>query len=153
MDTNEQVQDTDVQEDGAVDETTGESSDDTVSLSKAEFTKLKRKAIAYDSDKSKSKPEVTSEYSLNDEVVDLRLDGYSKQDVDFIMKNGGRKVLEDKTSYVTIAIQARKEQAKAEAAANKVVDTSGMSEVERKYTPEMMKNMSTAELKKLLPHA
>ncbi len=101
----------------------------------------------------KPEPKLQAEYSLNDEVVDLRLDGYSKADVEFIMKNGGRKALEDKNSYTSIAINARKEQAKAEAEANKIQDTSGMSEVERKYTPEMMKNMSAAELKKILPHA
>lgn len=94
-----------------------------------------------------------NEYTLNDEVVDLRLDGYSKQEVDFIMKNGGRKVLEDKNSYVSIAINARKEQAKAEAEASKGVDTSGQSEFERKYTPEMLKNMTKEELAKILPHA
>lgn len=101
----------------------------------------------------KPEPTISKEYSLNDEVVDLRLDGYSKADVEFIMKNGGRKALEDKTSYTAIAINARKEQTRAEAEANKVVDTSGMSEVERKYTPEMMANMSAAELKKILPKA
>lgn len=104
--------------------------------------------------KAKPQEEITrNEYTLNDEVVDLRLDGYTKQDVDFIMKNGGRKVLEDKNSYVSIAINARKEQARAEAEASKGVDTSGQSEFERKYTPEMLKNMTKEELAKILPHA
>lgn len=94
-----------------------------------------------------------AEFTLNDEVVDLRLEGYSKDDVKFIMQNGGRKSLEDKNSYVAIALKARKEQAEAEAAANKVNDTSGMSEVERKYTPEQLKNMSLEELKKIVPRA
>lgn len=96
---------------------------------------------------------ITKEYTLNDEVVDLRLDGYTKEDVSFIMKNGGRKSLEDKTSYVAIALNARKEQARAEAESNKVVDTTGMSEIERKYTPEMLKNMPLSELKKIVPRA
>lgn len=107
------------------------------------------------SEQLKQKPQdiTRTEYSLNDEVVDLRLDGYSKSDVDFIMKNGGRKTLEDKTSYVSIAINARKEQARAEAEANKTVDTSTMSEIERKYTPDQLKNMSLDELKKIVPRA
>lgn len=96
---------------------------------------------------------INNEYTINDEVVDLRLDGYTKDEVAFILKNGGRKTLEDKNSYVSIAINARKEQARAEAEANKVVDTSGLSEVERKYTPDMMKNMSLDELKKIVPKA
>lgn len=149
---NEQVLNTTTQEEEIVLEE--ETAEEVVTLPKSEFTKMKRKAIAYDSDKGKPKEVISNkEYSLNDEVVDLRLDGYTKQDVDFIMKNGGRKALEDKTSYTAIAINARKEQAKAEAEANKVQDTSGMTEVERKYTPEMMKNMTVAELKKILPHA
>lgn len=119
---------------------------------RAKKAEADKKALA---DQLKNKPqEITrNEYTLNDEVVDLRLDGYTKQDVDFIMKNGGRKALEDKNSYTAIAINARKEQARAEAEANKVVDTTGMSEIERKYTPEMLKNMSVEELKKIVPHA
>ena len=88
-----------------------------------------------------------------DEVIDLRLDGYSKEEVDFIIKNGGRKVLEDKTSYVTIALNTKREQARAESEANKVSDSSNLSEVERKHTPEQLKNMSAKELEELLPHA
>ncbi len=128
-------------------------------LAKAEEAKKQIHARAIRAEKAlKEKGDGQSSFTkeqggLNDDVVDLRLDGYSKEDVAFIMKNGGRKVLEDKTSYVTIAINARREQAKAEAEANKVVDTSGMSEVERKFTVEQLKAMPTAELKKILPHA
>lgn len=91
--------------------------------------------------------------TLNDEVVDLRLDGYSKKEVEWIMKNGGRKVLEDQNSLVSIAIKAQREQAKAEAAASSVADTTGMSEIERRYTPDQLRNMSVKELEKILPHA
>jgi len=90
---------------------------------------------------------------LNDDVVDLRLDGYSKKEVEWIMNNGGRKTLEDPNSLVSIAIKAAREQAKAEAAASQVGDTSGLSEVERKYTPEQLRNMSVQDLEKILPHA
>ena len=110
----------------------------------------------------KQKPQKTSEdtpkedrpkYTIDDEVIDLRLAGYSKGDVEFIMKNGGSKVLEDKTSYVTIALNTKREQAKAEQAANQTQESSSLSEVERKYTPEMLKNMSIAEMEKILPFA
>jgi hypothetical protein len=128
--------------------------DDGVKLSPAEYRHFKK----WETDgKPTVKATVTQtpitkdEYTLNDEVVDLRLDGYSKDDVQFIMKNGGRKTLEDKNSYVSIAINARKEQARAEAEANKVVDTSGHSEIERKYTTDQLKNMSKEELAKILP--
>jgi hypothetical protein len=88
---------------------------------------------------------------INDEVVDLRLDGYSKDEVAWIMQNGGRKALEDKTSYTSIAINAKREQQRAEQAASQVTDTSGQSEIERKYTKEQLANMSVKELEAILP--
>lgn len=91
-------------------------------------------------------------YQINDEVVDLRLDGYSKDEVEWIMKNGGRKELENENSYTAIAINARREQQKAEQAAN-IPDTVGLSEVERKYTPQQLAAMSVKELEQILPHA
>lgn len=92
-------------------------------------------------------------YGIDDEVLDLRLEGYSKSDVEFIMKNGGRKSLEDKNSLVAIAINQKKEQERAERASSQTVDTSSMSEVERKYTPEQLNNMSVSDLEKILPRA
>ncbi len=109
----------------------------------------------------KAKPTATQNFNnpapktfgIEDEVLDLRLEGYSKTDVEFIMRNGGRKSLEDKNSLTYIAIQNKKEQERAENAASKTVDTSSMSEVERKYTPEQLKNMSAKELEAILPRA
>lgn len=103
--------------------------------------------------KSKPQSEPSPAYVLSDEIVDLRLEGYSKQDVEFIMKNGGRKSIEDKTSYVAIALNTKREQERAEREANKAPDNAGMSEVERKYTPEQLSKMSRAELEKILPYA
>lgn len=100
------------------------------------------------SNASESKP-----YEINDEVVDLRLDGYSKGEVEWIMKNGGRKELENPTSYTAIAINARREQEKAERAASQVADTSGISEVERKYSADQLAAMSVKELEAILPKA
>lgn len=100
----------------------------------------------------------TSTTNENDDVIskaelDLRLDGYSQEDARFILNNGGRKALENQNSHVAIALKAIREQREAERAASRVPDTSSMSEVERKYTPEMLKNMSVDELKKILPYA
>lgn len=92
-------------------------------------------------------------YEINDEVVDLRLDGYSKPEVEWIMKNGGRKALEDVTSYTAIAINTKREQSRAEQAASQVADTTGQSEIERKYTREQLANMSVKELEAILPRA
>lgn len=89
---------------------------------------------------------------MEDERLELRLQGYSKEDVGFIMQNGGSAVLEDKNSLVSIAINAKREQARAEEAADQTTNTTGMSEVERKYTPAQLKNMTAKELEEILPH-
>lgn len=91
-------------------------------------------------------------YEINDEVVDMRLDGFSKKEVEWVMANGGRKALDDANSLVSIAIKASREQSKAEAAASATRDTTGLSEVERKYTLEQMAVMPLSDLEKILPH-
>lgn len=83
-----------------------------------------------------------------DEVTDLRLDGYTRDEVAFIMKNGGRKSLES-DPFVKVAIEKIREQKKAE---NAIPDSdTGKSEIEKKYTQEQLKNMSAEELYKILP--
>lgn len=129
-----------------------------VTLSKAEFTKLQRKAIAYDVNKKQPKEEIISKSItprdiLQSEEMKLYREGYDEKQIEFIMHNGGRKVLEDKNSPVSVAISALREQAKAEDAANRTQEGSQLSEVERKFTPEQLANMPTAELEKVLPHA
>lgn len=116
-------------------------------LARAKAAEAKAKATS--SITSKEQPRLT----IDDETLDLRLDGYTRDEVEFIARNGGRKALEDKTSYVAIALNTKREQQKAEAAASQTADTSGMSEIERKYTPEMLQNMSLEELDKIVPHA
>lgn len=90
---------------------------------------------------------------LRDDAFKLYREGYDETEIDVIMKNGGRKILEDKDSPITLGIQARKEQRGAENAGSMLNSKSQLSEVERKYTPEMLKSMSAAELSKILPHA
>lgn len=108
---------------------------------------------------AKSKPDshitkqANTTIQIDDEVLDLRLDGYTRDEVEFIARNGGRKALEDQTSYVAIALKTKREQQNAEREASKATDTSTMSEVERKYTQEQLKNMSAKELEAILPHA
>jgi hypothetical protein len=91
---------------------------------------------------------VSTDYK--DEVYDLRLDGYSREEAQFIMKNGGRKALED-NNYVKVAIETLREQKKAEQAIPDI--DSGKSDIERKYTPEQLEKMPMEELVKILPHA
>lgn len=81
--------------------------------------------------------------------MDLRTEGYSAEEVDFLMKMGGKKALEDKR--VKAGIEALRQQAKAEAA---TVDTdTAKSEIEKKFTHDQLKGMSSSELEKILPKA
>lgn len=78
--------------------------------------------------------------------------GYSEADIDLIMHNGGAKILEDKSNPLVLGLDAARIQRSAESAAAAVVDSSGASDIERKYTEQDLRNMSTADLAKVLPH-
>lgn len=114
---------------------------------------LLTKLAQYESKEVTSQPAESKPFEINDEVVDLRLDGYSKEEVSWIMSNGGRKSLDDQTSYTAIAIAAKREQQKAEQAASQTTETAGLSEVERKYTQAQLSQMSAKELEAILPRA
>ena len=139
------------------DDTTGD--DTQVDIAKLQETnkKLFERAKKAEADlklyKGKPKETITPPTDIEDERLELRLQGYSKEDVKFIMQNGGSKILEDKTSLVSIALEAKRAQQRAEQAAQQTTNTTGLSEVERKYTPAQLKNMSAKELEKILPHA
>lgn len=116
-----------------------------------ELKDLKTKQIEAESTITPNTSPESKPFEINDEVVDLRLDGYSKEEVAWIMQNGGRKALEDSTSFTAIAITTKREQAKAEEAASQTSDTAGLSEVERKYSKEQLNAMSVKELEAILP--
>lgn len=78
--------------------------------------------------------------------------GYSESEIDIIMHNGGAKILEDKTNPLVVGLLATKEQRGAEDAASRVSDSSGLSDIERKYTEQDMRNMKKEDLEKLIPH-
>lgn len=78
--------------------------------------------------------------------------GYTEAEIDLIMHNGGAKILEDKANPLVLGLQAAKDQRGAEDAANATSDSSGLSDIERKYTEQDMRNMSKEELSKLVPH-
>lgn len=125
----------------------------------------KAEALAKELQAQQNKPEPKSEPlqakspAPDDEVIDLRLDGYSKEEVAFIMANGGRRALEDKTSYVAIAVNARRDQLAAEKAASQT-DTSGGEDSLSVNNFRLPKEPSVHDLKKSiadmeksLPHA
>lgn len=88
----------------------------------------------------------------SDEFV-LHRKGYDETEIEVIMNNGGMKILDDKANPITLGIEAHREQRGAEDASSRVNSHSQLSEVERKYTPEQLRNMTAAELSKILPHA
>lgn len=116
----------------------------------AELKQLKQKSQVVEKPIQESKLQVDKKGFDLDEVTDLRLDGYSKEEVKFIMNNGGRKALQD-DPFVKVAIEQIRTQKKAEQAVPDI-DT-GKSEIERKYTAEQLQNMSADELYKILPKA
>lgn len=81
--------------------------------------------------------------------IELQTKGYADSEVDFILRNGGKKALDDE--FVKAAIETKRQQAKAE---NATVDTdSAKSDIEKKYTQDQLKEMSVADLEKILPRA
>lgn len=78
--------------------------------------------------------------------------GYNENEIDLIMHNGGAKILEDKTNPLVLGLQASKEQRNAEDAASRTSDAVGLSDIERKYTEQDLRNMSKEDLEKILPH-
>lgn len=141
-----------------VEETKTEEEDETVTLKKSDFTKLNRKARAYDATKSEVKPieksDITTKSAKGNfsmeklERIELRQDGYSKDEVDEIMELGGAKVLGSK--LVQSAIKAMRAEKKSKDA---TPEFSAKSPVYKKHTQEDLNGMSSAELEKILPHA
>lgn len=117
------------------------------------------KALKTQSIKAESEPITTNAPVTEDERLELRLDGYSKEEVNYIMANGGRTALQDKNSYTAIAITTRREQLKAEQAANQTGNAMGEDQY-REVNFNIPKNPSFKDLKdsvakmeQALPHA
>jgi hypothetical protein len=124
-----------------------ETQDDSVSLSKSEFNKLKRKAIAYDSGKQTAKPapESISGKEERFERLELRADGYSKEEIDEIMALGGTKVLDSK--IVQSAIKAMRAESKSKNASEPL---SSKSPVYKKFSQDDFAKMKSSEMEKIL---
>lgn len=138
----------------------GESSEDLVARLEEQNKKLYARAKQAEAKLREKPTTITNNPSipnamdiLRDDAFKLYREGYDEKEIDAIMKNGGRKILEDKDNPVTLGIQARKEQRHAEDQGSRLNSSSQLSEVERKFTPDQLANMSAAELSKILPHA
>lgn len=83
------------------------------------------------------------------ERLELKTEGFTDEEIEFIKPYGGKKALEN--PYIKTAIETIREKRKAESA---VVDVdTNKSDIEKKYTDEQLKNLPLDELEKLLPKA
>lgn len=142
-----------------VEETTTESVDDDTTDWKAEA--LRQKAINQRLSKKVSKPKIINEESsqirpsdiLRSPEFSLHREGYTEDEIDLIMRNGGREMLKDEKNPLVLGLRAAREQRRAEDEASKANGTSGLGEIGKKYTDQDLRNMSQAELEKILPQA
>lgn len=116
-----------------------------------ELKNLKNKVTETVSDKKEEKEEtkeninnINSVSSEKIERLELKIDGYSDSEVDFIMKNGGKTAAKDE--LVQAAIESTRKQKEAEQAAD--IQESTKSAIEKKFTPKEIENMSADELAK-----
>lgn len=136
-------------------EVTEESNDDTVTLSKSEYSKLKRQAFAYKANKTE-KPEVketqtTTNSSISEEAIEAKIllaQGKSPEIIEemkALAKVRGKSLLEVQNDPILVAMeQAREAEAKAKAARlgvskgsspvvkQKTVSSPGLSDEEHK---------------------
>lgn len=106
---------------------------------KAENKELKKQLK---SDNQEDTPQDNERY----ERLELKIDKYSDEEIDFIMQNGGRKSLDNK--LVKSAIEAQRKFVKSEGA---TPSGSGKSPVFQKFTERDLKNMPLEELEKIIP--
>ncbi len=107
---------------------------------------------------SEAKPAISEQQNykpsdiLKADEFKLYRQGYNESEIDIIMHNGGAKILEDKKNPLVLGLEASRQQRSAEDAASKVNDSTGASDIERKFTKQQMRAMSKEDLAKLLPH-
>lgn len=131
-------------------EETSEPEEDKITLSKSEYNKLNRRAIAYETikkEKPLSKPnqEVLNVSPERLDRIELMQEGYSKDEVDTIMDLGGRKMLDN--PIVKSAIEVIRKQEKSKNASENLTSK---SPVYKKYTQEDLNKLSSSEMEKIL---
>lgn len=146
-------------------------SEEVVTLKKGDYEKLSKRANAVPNILARAKKaeaqakathikkEETHQESqkpsdiLKADEFKLYRQGYTESEIDLIMHNGGMKALTDEKSPLALGLKVSREQRQAEEAASQTSDTVGLSELERKFTPEQMRNMPKEELEKLIGFA
>lgn len=90
--------------------------------------------------------DTTPNYEDRLERQDLRIEGYTAEEADFIIANGGRKALDN--SLVKSAIEANRAKRKTLEA---TPQSGGKSPVYKRYTMSELENMPLEKLEALLP--
>lgn len=131
---------------------TEDESDEYTPPTKAEYKKLQRKAYAYEAlkgNKTEAKAEVKSPVAPEDRLkeLELKIDGYSKEEIEFVKELGFDK-LDNPVVQKTLEVMRKERKSKEADSA-----MTNKSLVYKKYTEADLKNLSVAELRKILPHA
>lgn len=95
-------------------------------------------------------PTFTQPTNTNDtawrESIELKTDGYSSDEISFILKNGGRGALND--PFVKSAIERSREERKVTESV--AMNVSSKSAIERKYSPADLQAMSADDMEAVL---
>lgn len=145
-------------------EDVGTQAQDTVSKDKFRqvLARAKKAEEALKKQKSVEKPQIINNVEekkvdplaiIRDESFKLFREGYDEDDIELILKNGGRKILSDEKNPITLGLRAKREQLEAEKAASMTNNSSSLSEVERKFTPEQLEKMPLDKLEETLRNA
>lgn len=87
---------------------------------------------------------------LRSDEFKLYRQGYTEEEIDLIMHNGGVKALSNDKNPLVMGLKVAKEQRGAEAASSQARDSSGASDMERKFSNADLQNMKPAEIEKIL---
>jgi len=106
------------------------------------------KALKAQGDPQKQEQSLPTNDSSNDRIqrLELKVDGYTDREVDFILKNGGRDALKDE--LVQAAITSMRDKRKSEEASQSI---GTKSPIYKRHTLDELKAMPTAELEKIIP--
>lgn len=132
--------------------------DSEITLSKEEFTKLKRKAIAYDSNKSKPKetaqPVQKADRSEDDYIEEVfAIKDLSREEYEKVKEEANELGVPFKKLLASNAGKNLLDKVRAEKKSKDSMENlSSKSPVYKKFTQTDLSKMSSAELEKILPH-
>lgn len=124
-----------------------------------EDLKAEREARIKAEEKPQGDTTINNNSGSEEDRLELRFQGYTKEEVTYIMQNGGPKIMDDPNSLTAIAINTRREQLAAEKAAAGTNNSGGEDQFREAnfslpHTPTLSDlKKSVSEMEKVLPHA